>query len=101
MLFCSFVSLYSASHAAVSVINHLSVSCISLNNLSFKYLLLPLSLFSVFLGKDDANSLLQRFRRANAYLEEMKGGNLERECVEEICDYEEAREVFEDDTKTV
>lgn len=62
---------------------------------------IPLSLFSVFLGKDDASSLLQRVRRANAYLEEIKGGNLERECMEEICDYEEAREVFEDDTTTV
>lgn len=28
-------------------------------------------------------------------------GNLERECVEEICDHEEAREVFEQTDKTV
>lgn len=28
-------------------------------------------------------------------------GNIERECVEEMCSYEEAREVFEDDVKTV
>lgn len=28
-------------------------------------------------------------------------GNLERECVEEICDHEEAREVFEQPDKTV
>lgn len=55
----------------------------------------------MFLDKDDASSVLQRVRRANSFLEEMKGGNLERECIEEICDYEEAREVFEDDTKTV
>ncbi|XP_016114852.1 coagulation factor X-like [Sinocyclocheilus grahami] len=55
----------------------------------------------VFLDKDDASSVLQRVRRANSgFLEEMKRGNLERECIEEICDYEEAREVFEDDTKT-
>ncbi|XP_050956031.1 coagulation factor VIIi [Labeo rohita] len=55
----------------------------------------------VFLDKDDASSVLQRVRRANSgFLEEMKRGNLERECVEETCDYEEAREVFEDDTKT-
>jgi len=57
--------------------------------------------FPVFLDKDGASSVLQRVRRANSFLEEMKRGNLERECVEEICDYEEAREVFEDDTKTV
>lgn len=28
-------------------------------------------------------------------------GNLERECIEEICDHEEAREVFEQTDKTV
>ncbi|KAJ8246650.1 hypothetical protein GJAV_G00253900 [Gymnothorax javanicus] len=56
---------------------------------------------AVFLRKDDAHGLLQRSRRANSgFLEEVKQGNLERECVEEICDYEEAREVFEDDAKT-
>ncbi|XP_035265912.1 coagulation factor VII-like [Anguilla anguilla] len=56
---------------------------------------------SVFIRKDDAHVLLHRSRRANSgFLEEMKQGNLERECVEEICDYEEAREVFEDDAKT-
>ncbi|KAH1180746.1 hypothetical protein KIL84_001680 [Mauremys mutica] len=27
-------------------------------------------------------------------------GNLERECLEEVCNYEEAREVFEDDVAT-
>lgn len=57
---------------------------------------------SVFLRRDDANSVLRRFRRANSgYLEELKAGNLERECIEEICDYEEAREVFENDAQTV
>ncbi|XP_060716216.1 coagulation factor VIIi [Tachysurus vachellii] len=56
---------------------------------------------AVFLRRDDANSVLRRFRRANSgYLEEVKAGNLERECIEEICDYEEAREVFEDDVQT-
>ncbi|XP_062866544.1 coagulation factor VIIi [Trichomycterus rosablanca] len=56
---------------------------------------------AVFLKKDDASSLLQRFRRANSgFFEEVKPGNLERECIEEICDYEEAREVFENDAKT-
>lgn len=55
----------------------------------------------MFLDKDGASSVLQRVRRANSFLEETKRGNLERECIEEICDYEEAREVFEDDTKTV
>lgn len=56
----------------------------------------------MFVERDDANAVLQRWRRANSgFLEEMQQGNLERECIEEICDYEEAREVFEDDDKTV
>lgn len=56
----------------------------------------------MFLDKDDASSVLQRVRRANSgFFEEIKRGDLQRECIEEICDYEEAREVFEDDEKTV
>ncbi|KPP65385.1 hypothetical protein Z043_116203, partial [Scleropages formosus] len=48
-----------------------------------------------------AHMLLHRSRRANSgYLEELKQGNLERECMEEMCNHEEAREVFEDDIKT-
>ncbi|KAM6893024.1 prothrombin [Lycodopsis pacificus] len=55
----------------------------------------------VFLHSQRANQLLVRNRRANQMFEEIKPGNLERECVEEICDHEEAREVFEqmDETK--
>ncbi|XP_074483309.1 coagulation factor VIIi isoform X2 [Sebastes fasciatus] len=56
---------------------------------------------AVFVEKHEANRVLQRWRRANSgFLEEMRKGNLERECVEEICSYEEAREVFEDDDLT-
>ncbi|KAM9328520.1 coagulation factor VIIi [Pholidichthys leucotaenia] len=56
---------------------------------------------AVFLEKQEADSVLRRWRRANSgFLEELKQGNLERECVEEICDYEEAREVFEDNDRT-
>ncbi|MEQ2193201.1 hypothetical protein XENOCAPTIV_026078, partial [Xenoophorus captivus] len=53
-----------------------------------------------FVEKHEATSVLRRWRRANSFLEEVQQGNLERECIEEICDYEEAREVFEDDQKT-
>lgn len=61
-----------------------------------------MSFVSVFVEKHEANAVLQRWRRANSgFLEELKQGNLERECIEEICDYEEAREVFEDEDKTV
>lgn len=34
-------------------------------------------------------------------LEEILQGNLERECYEELCSYEEAHEYFEDTKKTV
>ncbi|KAM4701296.1 transmembrane gamma-carboxyglutamic acid protein 1 [Discoglossus pictus] len=55
---------------------------------------------SVFLSENEANTLLKRFPRANSFLEEIKQGNLERECREELCNYEEAREVFENTEKT-
>ncbi|XP_029378356.1 prothrombin [Echeneis naucrates] len=54
----------------------------------------------VFLDSQRASQVLVRNRRANQIFEEMKPGNLERECVEEICDHEEAREVFEQTDKT-
>lgn len=56
----------------------------------------------MFVERREASAVLRRWRRANSgFLEEMQQGNLERECIEEVCDYEEAREVFEDDDKTV
>ncbi|XP_055083225.1 coagulation factor VII [Periophthalmus magnuspinnatus] len=69
-------------------------------------LLLPACTWaSVFLNPARAHSVLGRSgpgsdpvlvrtRRANLFLEEMRTGNLERECVEEKCSYEEAREIF-------
>ncbi|XP_043846971.1 transmembrane gamma-carboxyglutamic acid protein 2 [Dromiciops gliroides] len=62
---------------------------------------------AVFLGAPKAQSFLgsgpgpQRFPRANHWdLELLTPGNLERECWEERCSWEEAREVFEDRTLT-
>ena len=56
----------------------------------------------VFLEREQANGLLTRSKRANSgWLEELKRGNLERECLEEKCSYEEAREVFEHKQTTV
>uniref|UniRef100_A0A671QAL6 Growth arrest-specific 6 n=1 Tax=Sinocyclocheilus anshuiensis TaxID=1608454 RepID=A0A671QAL6_9TELE len=49
----------------------------------------------------EANEFLRRHRRANQVFEETKQGHLERECVEERCTKEEAREVFENDPETV
>uniref|UniRef100_A0A8C2KDH5 Growth arrest-specific 6 n=1 Tax=Cyprinus carpio TaxID=7962 RepID=A0A8C2KDH5_CYPCA len=48
-----------------------------------------------------ANEFLRRHRRAYQVFEETKQGHLERECVEERCTKEEAREVFENDPETV
>lgn len=56
--------------------------------------------YIVFLHTKDANQVLTRHRRANSMFEELKQGNVERECMEERCVYEEAREIFEDDKKT-
>ncbi|NXP90309.1 TMG1 protein, partial [Passerina amoena] len=55
---------------------------------------------SVFLTEDKANSVLKRYPRANTFLEEIKQGDIEHECREEICSYEEAREAFENEEKT-
>ncbi|KAM8838898.1 vitamin K-dependent protein C isoform 1-T1 [Synchiropus picturatus] len=48
---------------------------------------------SVFTAPPAAHMLL-RSRRANSFLEELKPPCLERECREERCDFEEAREIF-------
>ncbi|KAM6224005.1 vitamin K-dependent protein S [Rhynchocyon petersi] len=53
-----------------------------------------------FLSKERASQVLVRRRRANSLLEETKKGNLERECIEELCNKEEAREIFENDPET-
>lgn len=53
-------------------------------------------------SREEASQFLrQRHRRAYQIFEETKQGHLERECVEELCNREEAREVFENDPETV
>ncbi|XP_061455044.1 coagulation factor IX-like [Rhineura floridana] len=64
----------------------------------------PLTSFyvEVFINQDKASAVLPRYRRHNTgLLEEVWEGNLERECMEEVCVYEEAREVFENDEETI
>ncbi|XP_027710465.1 coagulation factor X-like isoform X1 [Vombatus ursinus] len=56
---------------------------------------------SVFLRKVEATRILRLRKRENQFLEELKQGNIERECVEESCSFEEAREVFESQEKTM
>ncbi|XP_062982252.1 growth arrest-specific protein 6 [Elgaria multicarinata webbii] len=52
-------------------------------------------------AREEASQFLrQRHRRAYQIFEETKQGHLERECVEELCNKEEAREVFENDPET-
>ncbi|XP_036060959.1 vitamin K-dependent protein C isoform X4 [Onychomys torridus] len=60
---------------------------------------IPAPLDPVFSSSERAHQVL-RVKRANSFLEEMWPGNLERECMEEICDFEEAKEIFQnvDDT---
>lgn len=53
-----------------------------------------------FVSQRSASSFLSRIRRANHVFEETRQGHLERECVEEFCSKEEAREVFENDPET-
>ncbi|XP_073697962.1 transmembrane gamma-carboxyglutamic acid protein 2 isoform X1 [Garra rufa] len=55
----------------------------------------------VFLEEKSAGSFLSRKLLYNSWdFEVVVPDNLQRECMEEICSYEEAREVFEDDAKT-
>uniref|UniRef100_A0A8C9ZEM9 coagulation factor Xa n=1 Tax=Sander lucioperca TaxID=283035 RepID=A0A8C9ZEM9_SANLU len=56
--------------------------------------------FRKFFDVFEASQLLTRRRRANSVFEEFKKGNMERECIEERCSWEEAREIFEDVDKT-
>ncbi|XP_042170587.1 vitamin K-dependent protein S-like [Oncorhynchus tshawytscha] len=53
-----------------------------------------------FLTQNRASQFLSRHRRANSMFEESKKGNLERECIEELCNKEEAREIFENYPET-
>ncbi|KAL1022073.1 hypothetical protein UPYG_G00021870 [Umbra pygmaea] len=55
----------------------------------------------VFRPAAHASTVFLRSKRANSFLlEEILQGNLERECYEEKCTYEEAREYFEDTSRT-
>ncbi|KAJ1089878.1 hypothetical protein NDU88_003021 [Pleurodeles waltl] len=56
--------------------------------------------FLVFIRRNEANRVLRVHKRSNQFLEEIKAGNLERECYEETCSFEEAREIFKAQEKT-
>lgn len=55
----------------------------------------------VLVDEQAANSFLSRSLLYNSWdFEIVVADNLERECMEEMCSYEEAREVFEDNVQT-
>ncbi|XP_063195236.1 coagulation factor IX-like isoform X1 [Chroicocephalus ridibundus] len=57
--------------------------------------------YSVFMRRDEAHEVLKVHKRANYFLEEIRPGNLERECNEEKCSFEEAKEIFHSQEKTM
>ncbi|KAI5629677.1 transmembrane gamma-carboxyglutamic acid protein 4 precursor, partial [Silurus asotus] len=58
--------------------------------------------WTVFTEEQEANTFLGRHLLYNRFdFEIFTQGNLERECIEEVCNYEEAREVFENIPDTV
>nr|XP_013002919.1 prothrombin isoform X1 [Cavia porcellus] len=93
-------SLAGHTHAMVHVVGLRLPGCLALALLG---LVLSQDVLGqdVFLAPQRALSLLQRVRRANSgFLEELRKGNLERECVEEQCSYEEAFEALESASAT-
>uniref|UniRef100_A0A8C8S6C4 Vitamin K-dependent protein C n=1 Tax=Pelusios castaneus TaxID=367368 RepID=A0A8C8S6C4_9SAUR len=56
---------------------------------------------AVFYSSKDANQILKIQKRANSFLEELKPGSLERECKEELCNLEEANEIFKTRDETL
>lgn len=66
----------------------------------FALCLSPCSPDPVFIRRNEANRVLRVQKRSNQFLEEIKAGNLERECYEETCSFEEAREIFKAQEKT-
>ncbi|XP_066564877.1 transmembrane gamma-carboxyglutamic acid protein 2 [Amia ocellicauda] len=77
-----------------------SVLCVCLTLVSLAHSRC-LNRHNMFLTNRQAGSFLSRSLLYNSWdFELIVPGNLERECIEEQCTYEEAREVFEDDAKT-
>ncbi|XP_027410709.1 vitamin K-dependent protein C isoform X2 [Bos indicus x Bos taurus] len=56
---------------------------------------------SVFSSSQRAHQVLRIRKRANSFLEELRPGNVERECSEEVCEFEEAREIFQNTEDTM
>ncbi|XP_036276213.2 vitamin K-dependent protein C [Pipistrellus kuhlii] len=61
----------------------------------------PVAPDAVFSSGERAHQVLRIRKRANAFLEELRASDLERECREELCDLEEAQEYFQDMDSTL
>jgi len=78
--------------------NFIAVKCIILVLLNYTNLYQVFSFSQFEKQKSEASHLLKlvRNKRSNGFMEEyFKSSSLERECYEETCNYEEAREYFE------
>ncbi|XP_035854260.1 protein Z, vitamin K-dependent plasma glycoprotein b isoform X3 [Sander lucioperca] len=95
----------------VCVCSGVSVMAVSIMSACCRASLLSLYFLACFLqvliqGEEvfragQTQDVFLRSKRANSFLlEELLQGNLERECYEEACSYEEAREYFENTPKT-
>ncbi|XP_067898067.1 vitamin K-dependent protein C-like [Heterodontus francisci] len=62
---------------------------------------IDMSSYSVFLPEKDAADVLRIRKRHNYLFEEFRPGNMERECHEETCVFEEAREILHSTDKTL
>ncbi|XP_073343183.1 coagulation factor IXa [Pagrus major] len=81
---------------------NLSFLCLLLLDLQLGYGAPAPASGPVFLSGEAADNVLRRQKRYNTGIfEEVMEGDLERECMEEVCDLEEAREIFENDDKTM
>ena len=58
-------------------------------------LIVAINAHTTALNRREAHAYLSRARRANSFLEEMKDGNLNRECFDETCDQHENYEVYD------
>ncbi|XP_032075163.1 vitamin K-dependent protein S [Thamnophis elegans] len=78
----------------------LDIVCLLIYCLFITTIAISLSEARTFLSQNHASQFLVRKRRANSFMEESKKGNMERECIEEYCNREEAREIFENNPET-
>ncbi|XP_077423124.1 coagulation factor X [Vanacampus margaritifer] len=90
----------SPRHSQLLLVNSPADAMFAFGGLSLGVLFFHLAAAHVFLDTEEASKVLTRPRRANKYFEELKQGDMERECREERCSWEEAREIFEDDAQT-